>query len=431
MPGFARRTRPGLMRSLFRWLLALLAALFVLLAGAVLLVVDDQPALTRQAALTPAAIERALWLLARNDPRRMRAGVLRTIVVSQEDLDLAANYLANRYFHGASQIVLQDGSATVRASVALPANPLGRFLNLEATLRETAGLPRFEQLRLGRLPLPAFLCNGLLDFALRRLQANPDYAASADVIKQVQARNGFLSVIFEWSDAVPGQLKSVLVGPQEQQRWRSYQERLVQLTGAPGAVRLLRFEQLLGPMMEFAAQRAAHGEAATESRSALVVLAFYINGKGLAALVPAARDWPQAQRHRVVLSGRTDFAQHFTVSAALAATAGSPLSDVVGLYKELDDARAGSGFSFNDIAADRAGTRFGELAVSGSAGLARIARLAAAGLQESDLMPEARDLPEFLSQAEFQRRFGGVGEPRYREMLTRIEQRIAALPLYR
>lgn len=419
------------MRWLLRCALVLLLAPPLLVIAVVALAIDDQPVLTRQAALTPAAVGRARWLLARNDPRYMRPGVLRTIVVSQEDLDLATNYLANRYLGGASHVVLQDGRATVRASVGLPANPLGRFINLEATLRESGTLPRFEQLRLGRLPIPAFLCNALLDLAMNRLQANPNYAATADVIKHVRSRNGFLSVVFEWNDAVPGQIKAVLVDPQEQLRWRSYQQRLVQVTGALGAVRAMPLDQLLGPMMVLAAQRAIQGDPVAEARSALVVVAFYVNGKGLAALVPAARDWPQPSRLRVTLAGRTDFPMHFMISAALAATAGSPLSDVVGLYKELEDARAGSGFSFNDIAADRAGTRFGELAVSGSAGLDRIGRVAAAGLRESDLMPDVRDLPESMSQAEFERRFGGVDQAQYRAMMERIEQRIAALPLYR
>lgn len=421
----------ALMRWLLRIVLFLLVALPLLAIAALFLAIDEQPVLTRQAALTPAAVDRALWLLARNDPRRMRSGVLRTINVSQEDLDLATNYLANRYLGGASQVELQDGRATIRASVALPANPAGRFVNLEATLRETEALPRFEQLRLGRLPIPAFLCNWLLDFTLTRLQASPNFSAAADVIKRVRSRNGFLSVRFEWSDAVPDQIKSALVGPQEQMRWRSYHERLVQLTDASGALRVMRLDQLLGPMMELALQRAVHGDPVAEGRSAVLVVAFYVNGKGLAALIPAARDWPHAQRHRVTLSGRTDFPQHFMISAALAATAGSPLSDVVGLYKELEDARAGSGFSFNDIAADRAGTRFGALAVSGVAGLDRIGRIVSAGLREADMMPDVRDLPESLSQAELERRFGGTGEPRYEEMLERIEQRIAALPLYR
>ena len=65
----------------------------------------------------------------------------------------------------------------------------------------------------------------------------------------------------------------------------------------------------------------------------------------------------------VTLDGREDFAKHFIVSAAIAAFADTALADAIGLYKEIDDARYGSGFSFNDIAADRAGTKFGEKAV--------------------------------------------------------------------
>ncbi|MCB2030712.1 MAG: hypothetical protein KDH18_19735, partial [Rhodoferax sp.] len=79
-----------MMRAVWRLVLLVLLATPLLLLAALVLAIDDTPSVTRQAALTPAHVDRARWLLARNDPRRMRAGVLRTIVVSQEDLDLAA-----------------------------------------------------------------------------------------------------------------------------------------------------------------------------------------------------------------------------------------------------------------------------------------------------------------------------------------------------
>jgi hypothetical protein len=41
-----------------------------------------------------------------------------------------------------------------------------------------------------------------------------------------------------------------------------------------------------------------------------------------------------------------------------------------------------------------------------------------------------KDLPEFMSPAEFQRRFGGVGKPAYARMMEEIEKRIAGLALY-
>jgi hypothetical protein len=36
-----------------------------------------------------------------------------------------------------------------------------------------------------------------------------------------------------------------------------------------------------------------------------------------------------------------------------------------------------------------------------------------------------------MPEAEFQRRFGGIGAPAYKQMMANIEQRIAVLQLYR
>jgi len=131
---------------------------------------------------------------------------------------------------------------------------------------------------------------------------------------------------------------------------------------------------------------------------------------------------------RLTLHGRDDYPQHFLISALLAAEGGGPLANAVGIYKEVMDSRGGSGFSFNDIAADRAGTRFGELAVSDPA---RMQLALNAGVGEYELMPDVSDLPEFLAEPEFLRRYGGVGAAAYRNMLADIETRIDNTPLLR
>jgi hypothetical protein len=46
-------------------------------------------------------------------------------------------------------------------------------------------------------------------------------------------------------------------------------------------------------------------------------------------------------------------------------------------------------------------------------------------------MPETADLPEFMAEADFKRRFGGIGAPAYQRMMQDIERRIGACPLYR
>lgn len=62
---------------------------------------------------------------------------------------------------------------------------------------------------------------------------------------------------------------------------------------------------------------------------------------------------------------RTDLAQHFIGAVVLSASMNRRVANALGEAKELSDSQAGgSGFSFVDLAADKAGSRFGELVVS-------------------------------------------------------------------
>ncbi len=167
-----------------------------------------------------------------------------------------------------------------------------------------------------------------------------------------------------------------------------------------------------------------------DNRAALVAVAFYVNGWPLAAVVPEARDWPRPETRVVILRGRHDLAQHFTVSALIAAFAGTPLATMAGLYKEMADAHGGSGFSFSDLAADRAGTLFGDAATRSGESARRLRARLGTGLLEDDMMPSVDGLPDNLSRAEFARRYGGVGAPAYNELVETIDRRVAALTLF-
>ena len=416
-------------------LLGLVLLLFVgvpvALFAAVLLCFQDEPAVRRTAAFTPEDVARAVRLFERNDPRKMKSGALRTVSIRGEDLDLAVNYLAHRYGRGSSRVVVQPGLLAVAASVEIPSSPFGRYLNVNALLRETSGLPQFEELRLGRLTVPKALADWGLERAMRALDGNDQYQVAADAIRSVSIADGSVRIVYEWRDDLPARVGKAMMTSGDSDRFRMYQERLATLTRDPALPSPVSLAQILGPLMAIATERGVAGDPQAESRAVIAVVAFYVNGKGLPAIVPSAKDWPRPVAKTVTLNGRTDLPQHFTVSAALAAHAGGPLSDAIGLYREVDDSRRGSGFSFNDIAADRAGTRFGEVATQSAASARSLQRRMTTGVRESDLMPEVADLPEFMSEAEFKRRFGGVGAPAYERMMQNIERRVAACPLYR
>jgi hypothetical protein len=170
--------------------------------------------------------------------------------------------------------------------------------------------------------------------------------------------------------------------------------------------------------------------ASAENRAALLTLTFFANRRDLGSVLSLAQapDWPRAPWLTVTLEGREDFALHFLISALIAAEGSTHLSKMVGVYKEVADAKSGSGFSFNDIAADRAGTRMGAMAVGQALALQeRLAR----PLTDAQLMPRWQDLPEYLSEADFKRRYGGVGAAPYQEMLGEIDRRVAGLEIWR
>jgi hypothetical protein len=417
------------MRFLARTFLLLLFALPIVTVVAVWLCFQDAPSVVRSVRLTPQDIENAKRIVAKHEPRKSHDGGARTVAISEQELDLLLNYAANRFGSGAARASLRPATVRLEASAEIPQSPFGRYVNIDATLRETESLPRFDRLQIGRLSVPAPIADYLLREALWRIAATERGGLAADIVKNASVTNGQLTVTYVWSSESKERLRAVLLSPADQARMRVYHDRLVETVAkAPNRVSLA---VLMPPLFQTVLERSAGNDVSVENRAAILVLAFYVKGTGLAAIAPAAVQWPKPARRTVTLAGRDDFPKHFMISAAIAAEAGSPLADAVGLSKEVDDSRGGSGFSFNDIGADRAGTRFGEIASQSPERARKLAQALASGVKEDDFMPGVADLPEFLPEAEFKRHYGGIGGPGYNNVMATIEARVASRPLLR
>ncbi|MBX3424359.1 MAG: hypothetical protein KF688_01645 [Pirellulales bacterium] len=142
---------------------------------------------------------------------------------------------------------------------------------------------------------------------------------------------------------------------------------------------------------------------------------------------------PDAERRRraeivgePTMRGRRDLAKHFFVSAHLVVILGSDGARDAGLLKEVVDSHGGSGFSFVDLMADRAGIVFAHAVLGGRISLERIAR----EFTVAAVLPTLEDLPEGLQAAEFSAGFGGPTDPRLQSELQKIEVRVGSLPIY-
>ena len=123
--------------------------------------------------------------------------------------------------------------------------------------------------------------------------------------------------------------------------------------------------------------------------------------------------------------------QHFLYSAAIALATEQSIGIAVGEFKELlDSGNGGSGFSFADLAADRAGIRFAAEATA-SENLARqLQQNLVLHNNEEVFFPDISGLAEGLDEGTFQRQYGHTKSDSYLQLIELIDQRIARLLAY-
>jgi hypothetical protein len=187
----------------------------------------------------------------------------------------------------------------------------------------------------------------------------------------------------------------------------------------------------------FAADSGRHGHtsAVGQNRAAILALGVAIGDQRLARFVGLDQNSETVRTacdvlNGTTLRGRQDWPKHYFLSAALSVLEHPLVSDAGGLMKEqLDALTRGSGFSFGDLAADRAGERFAEAATHSEEAAKTIQARLAMGVTVDDLFPPAADLPENLTVEQFRRDYGTVGNQRYRDAVRRLEARLDSCSL--
>ena len=133
----------------------------------------------------------------------------------------------------------------------------------------------------------------------------------------------------------------------------------------------------------------------------------------------------------VTLGGRWDLMAHFVYSAGITLATQQGIGIAAGEFKELlDSGNGGSGFSFADLAADRAGVHFVTAAISSESSARHLQQGIVADNSEAAFFPDVTGLVEGLSEEQFRQQYGSTQSESYRNQLDLIDQRIARLPVY-
>lgn len=168
----------------------------------------------------------------------------------------------------------------------------------------------------------------------------------------------------------------------------------------------------------------------TANRSAILAMGIAVGDESFAKFARIQLDSPLLQqllqvRNGTTLNGRSDWPRHFALSSAIAVATHPFVSNASGLLKEeLDSLSGGSGFSFGDLLADRAGIRFANAATRSRDSAQALAERIELDFSAAVLFPPDADMPENLNVEKFRQTIGLVGSPRYQELIREIEQRL-------
>jgi hypothetical protein len=415
-------------------LLLLLLAVFAIPLVIIVTGIEPQPLIQRGKSLSHEDVERIKVLLKQHDPRRLQQDEVRTLALSQRDLNLLLDYSVAGTLNVNSRVELDPDGATISMSYPLPEKYSGNYLNATASLSQRESKLRIDALQLGRMHLPGWLVNPVLQlFHTSLLKYSDEYRELLQTIEAFRLDGDQLVLVYQWQPELAAQLKSsgygLLFSVDDKARVLAYHNKLSRLAkGYPD--RRVSLEKILPSLFALASMRSdEHGDPQAENRALLQTLGMYVMGVNVGRFVEAPFETGQQRMYLKVL-GRHDLAQHFTVSAAVTVSAGSGLANAVGLFKELDDSRSGTGFSFDDLLADRAGVRLAELA-TGTPLSARVLQQRISGeLSESDFMPAINNLPPSIMELEFKRRYQDLDSEKYGLVDDEIERRIQRCPVY-
>lgn len=405
---------------LLGWLIAISVAAVVTIG--VLVQLDRRPLVAKDLEITDTEHAWVRDWLEQLKPQGKRPGDIITLALSERELGLVANDLLDRFGQGRAAIQLQDGRAEIAVSLGVPWDPLGTFVNLELTLVAGERLPRVESAHLAGLPVPAGLVQTLADRALSTVDRTR-------LIRELSIQHDRIRLSYAWEPHLLDRIGSGLIAADELPRVLRYQDRLAETVRAVPRGQPLALSELLALLMSQAASEPDSTDPIAANRAVIMLLAAYVNGQTISD--PHATKVSKLPVRTVLLRGRQDLGQHFMSSAALVVQGGDTLSSLIGWYKEMSDSNGGSGFSFADMAANRSGIRFAELATRSRDSARQLQRLARQGLIDDDFMPRIDGLPEGMSKRDFEVSFGGQQDPAYQGMIARIDRQIEERRLYR
>ncbi len=385
------------MIRLIKWLLITSFVLGAVLGIVVYGLVENEPLVDPVDKLTATEQQHIDELLRSRLPLDKPYGKLVSLNLSEIELNLIIKFFekSQEYLPISSNWLLLDGITQGQMTITLPENPVGKYLNISVRLHsdENDELElRARNLKMGYIPLPDGISQSLVKIVHVKLLENVHiYRSAVGSIGRMKISTGQLNLHYRWNRKLANDLQNhfqmQMMSGELQQGVNSMLEFInKQQSGLSDKIRL---DEMLRQLFRHAHEELHELPPEIENRSIFISLAALIMDYDLPGIKTNLLN--QQRKLKLSLYGRYDLAKHFVLSAAVTSLSNPVLAEVIGMKKEIADSYRGSGFSFADLAADRAGIK---LAVESEARAIDIQKRMMAIKSEVDFMPTIEQLPE-------------------------------------
>ncbi len=412
------------------------------------LIFEETPAVSSQKLVEVEDASRAKKTIKKILSSLRRPSASASISTTENDLNAIMAFASRgvKKFSGHAEITSRG--LYFASSLRTPHNPFGNFLNVQFGLEPSLSGLKILEVSVGKIELPGGLALSLLRFALNMALDDEGGTKGLKAVKSVSFEGREMTINLEPVPDFRPQfvryknlLKSyrdeaVLLG--DPKVVRIYYMSLVKQAEALPKNRSRSLAKFMGPLFKMAKDRSdiKLTDRADENQAALLALAMFFGSHHFESLIGPVRTEEMSlkrfKKPKATLARRRDLMLHFIISAGLKVVSDEGIAYSIGEFKELLDAagKRGSGFSFADLAADRAGTHFARIVTNRQGGAIRLQRFLEGGMSENQFFPKISDLPEGLSKADFEQRYVNVEAAQYVDMVNEIDNRIARLPLY-
>ena len=426
--------------------LALLTLLAALSMGLFLwLSLEEQPLLFEATPVTSAEKRRLVELIRSKSPRSLDEDETHTLRLTEHDINVLFSWgLSVGSPKRKAKVDLPGDSASLSVSMNVPLGR-GRSRYLNARIVGEGGVEegilnfRVNRCRLGAVELPRWFLRSLSPVVASLLSHDRRSRPFVEAIRSMVLEPGSVQCTYGPLQLPPG-FRQDLFGPTvgSEAVLASIRAQiahlLIVIDRSPSSPPT--FGMCFEAAFALARDRSVGNDPVAENRAAIFALGVLLGHPRVEEFLGPVRPdggYGAARRtlRHVTLRGRSDWTKHFCVSAAIAILSHQTVSDAAGLLKEeLDADIGGSGFSFSDLLADRAGTTFAVVATRDEAAARAMQDRLVRGFRIDEFFPPAADLPEGIPDAELQSHYGGVGGELYRHFSEEIERRVASCAAY-